>query len=99
MGASKGSFSCLAMVGALILGAICVGIFPLASVRCSVAENTNVHTRHCCKNCGCKYGQDVPDWRDDDGWIECDVVAGQMEQEYPCGQTSVCWDYCEDEWD
>lgn len=41
---------------------------------------TDVHTRHCCKRCGCKYG-------DDD---RCSVVQGFAEQEHPCGHQYTC---------
>lgn len=33
----------------------------------------DVHTEHCCKNCGCKYGYDY-----------CPVVKGIKNQSYPC---------------
>lgn len=36
-------------------------------------RKTNVHTEHCCKNCGCKYGDE-----------DCPVVNGGMKQSYPC---------------
>lgn len=35
--------------------------------------NILVHTSHCCKWHGCKYGDK-----------DCPVVLGQVEQEYPC---------------
>lgn len=34
----------------------------------------NVHTEHCCKNCGCKYGDK-----------DCPVVEGRLPQSFPCG--------------
>lgn len=41
-------------------------------------SNVGVHASHCCKWHGCKYGD--PD---------CPVVAGEVEQSYPC-------EYCSD---
>jgi hypothetical protein len=42
-----------------------------------------VHTEHCCKNCGCKYG--------DEG---CPVVTGRKKQSFPCGHAYTCgWEY------
>ena len=46
--------------------------------------NTGVHTRHCCKKHGCKYG---------DEW--CPVEHGPYEQEYPCEDCdyeNICYD-------
>ena len=40
---------------------------------------TDVHTRHCCKNCGCKYGDK-----------DCPVVTGTKVQEFPCGDQGIC---------
>lgn len=37
----------------------------------------NVHTRHCCKQCGCKYG-----------YTDCPVVTGEQTAEYPCSDCS-----------
>lgn len=36
----------------------------------------DVHTEHCCKNCGCKYGDDC--YYDEDGrrYSLCSVVSG-----------------------
>lgn len=51
------------------------------------SEYRDVHTEHCCINCGCKYGEDRPD---SDGAIECTVVSGRQPQSYPCGKTCVC---------
>jgi hypothetical protein len=53
----------------------------------------DVHTRHCCKKCGCKYGEDQPI----DEFIGCTVVAGVTEQEKPCGQQCVCYENSFDE--
>ena len=36
-------------------------------------KKTDVHTRHCCKKHGCKYGDK-----------DCTVVTGKLKQEYPC---------------
>ena len=36
-------------------------------------ENNGVHEAHCCKEHGCKYGDD-----------ECPVVLGLSQQRYPC---------------
>jgi len=38
-----------------------------------------IHTEHCCKNCGCKYGDE-----------DCPVVLGTKEQTYPCGRAYTC---------
>jgi len=43
----------------------------------------NVHTRHCCKNCGCAYGYDALD-------KYCPVVDGGLPQENECGKNQVC---------
>lgn len=54
-----------------------------------MANQTDVHTRHCCKYCGCKYGED-----------DCSVVTGHLEQEFPCGHQYTCgWeDYFEQDY-
>lgn len=44
-----------------------------------MAKKTDVHTRHCCKHCGCKYGDK-----------DCTVVNGLLTQERPCGEQYVC---------
>lgn len=36
-------------------------------------DNIGVHTSHCCKVCGCKYGDE-----------DCPVVQGYAEAEYEC---------------
>ena len=54
-------------------------------------RKTDVHTRHCCKNCGCKYGEGNPDGPFDT--IGCSVVSGQLKQEYECGKNEVCNEY------
>lgn len=41
--------------------------------------NKDVHTEHCCQNCGCKYGEK-----------DCTVVTGQKIQSFPCGKQGVC---------
>lgn len=38
-----------------------------------------VHTRHCCRVHGCKYGE-----------VDCPVWLVQRSQECPC---EVCWEY------
>lgn len=45
-------------------------------------QEPDVHTEHCCKLCGCKYGDDL---KDDDGYIGCSVVSGRKKQSYSCG--------------
>ena len=54
----------------------------------------DVHTEHCCENCGCKYGEDMPEISpvDDEPIIMCSVVSGRKPQSFPCGEASVCWD-------
>lgn len=42
-------------------------------------ENQDVHTEHCCKTHGCKYG-----------YIDCPVESGQKQQSFPCEQCE--WD-------
>ena len=42
----------------------------------------DVHTEHCCKNCGCKYGEEDL----------CTVVRGIKKQSFECGTTGVCSD-------
>ena len=60
--------------------------------------NKDVHTEHCCKNCGCKYGEDTPEYDPyyKEEYIECSVVSGRKIQSYPCTTTSVCFDKNED---
>lgn len=36
-------------------------------------RNIGVHATHCCKICGCKYGDE-----------DCPVVNGEVVSEYPC---------------
>lgn len=57
----------------------------------------DIHTEHCCVNCGCKYGEDREE-EDDDGevFVGCSVVAKLRRQSFKCGKTSVC---CLDEYD
>lgn len=43
-------------------------------------EEKDVHTEHCCKNCGCKYGEDE----------DCSVVRGTKKQSFKCGILKVC---------
>lgn len=61
----------------------------------SSAKETDVHTRHCCKTCGCKYGEDKPEESpfvgDDEPFIACSVVSGRRKQEYACGKQSTCY--------
>lgn len=47
---------------------------------------SNLHTHHCCKSCGCKYGDDkeVEDPFDNYTFIPCPVVDGRDEQEHEC---------------
>ena len=54
----------------------------------------DVHTEHCCRTCGCKYGDDHPQTDPETGeeWIACTVVSGHRMQSFECGKTSVCWD-------
>ena len=55
-------------------------------------EQKNVHTRHCCKQCGCKYGEDTAEEGpfDDEPFIACSVVSGRLKQESPCGKQYTC---------
>lgn len=39
----------------------------------------DVHTEHCCANCGCKYGDD-----------DCPVVLRKKRQSYKCGAHETC---------
>jgi hypothetical protein len=39
---------------------------------------TDAHTEHCCKNCGCNYGD-----------ADCSLKLGRQ-QERPCGEASAC---------
>jgi len=48
----------------------------------NVKKETNVHTEHCCKNCGCKYGE-----------ATCPVVTGSKVQSFPCGNLEVCGEF------
>jgi hypothetical protein len=54
-------------------------------------KQNDVHTRHCCKKCGCKYGEDKPEESfDDEPFIACSVVSGRKKQENACGKQSTC---------
>lgn len=48
----------------------------------SESQKGDVHTAHCCKWHGCKYG----DWKN-----TCTVKAG-AKQEYPCERCSWAWE-------
>lgn len=41
----------------------------------------DVHTEHCCVNCGCKYGEDE----------YCPVVNKTKKQSYTCKGECNCW--------
>ena len=57
-------------------------------------KQTDVHTEHCCKNCGCKYGDDAPNHRSDYPLdVDCTVKAGVRKQSNPCGKNGVCNGY------
>lgn len=43
--------------------------------------NGDVHTRHCCLHCGCKYGEDVVV---DEITPVCSVTTGRKQQESEC---------------
>ena len=44
----------------------------------------DVNTEHCCKNCGCKYGEDMPIESPffNEEFIGCSVVSGYLPQSY-----------------
>lgn len=46
----------------------------------SHGEDRDVHTEHCCKACGCKYGEED----------SCSVYLGNKKQSYECGKLDVC---------
>ena len=52
----------------------------------------DVHTRHCRKQCGCKYGDDKEEDLFEDGvpFVACSVVSGRKEQENECGKQCPC---------
>lgn len=52
----------------------------------------DVHTEHCCANCGCKYGEDEIISPFDGTNIGCSVVSKQKPQSFPCGKTGVCYE-------
>ena len=56
-------------------------------------KQKDVHTRHCCKQCGCKYGDDKEEdlFEDDEPFIACSVVSGRKEQENECRKQSTCF--------
>jgi len=56
------------------------------------SSSKDVHTEHCCVNCGCKYGEDTPEYDpyDKEEVILCSVASGRKKQSYPVGETSVC---------
>jgi hypothetical protein len=54
-------------------------------------ENRDVHTEHCCKTCGCKYGDDVPRDGNDETDVGCSVVSGHRKQSYPCSGECNNW--------
>jgi hypothetical protein len=62
------------------------------SKKTETPVQTDVHIKHCCKKCGCKYGEGEeefsPDY--DDGFIPCSVVSGRKKQDYKCGELEVC---------
>ena len=49
----------------------------------SVEVVRDVHTEHCCKHCGCKYGNE---------YSGCSVYSGSLEQSFKCGDNQVCND-------
>lgn len=58
-----------------------------------MSVNMDVHTEHCCNNCGCAYdGGDRIVSDDGSSYIPCSVVAGRFRQNIACGKTSVCWE-------
>ena len=42
-------------------------------------DKEDVHTEHCCRRCGCRYGS-----------LVCTVVNGVRKQSYGCGETNEC---------
>lgn len=40
----------------------------------------DVHTEHCCVNCGCKYGD-----------ADCTVKTKKLEQSFPCNMECLNW--------
>jgi hypothetical protein len=58
--------------------------YALERLRREIAEKEtgkDVHTEHCCKDCGCKYGDD-----------DCTVVTKTRVQSYDCGTAYTCTD-------
>ena len=54
-------------------------------------ENHDVHTEHCCYNCGCKYGMDLTaeeesefTGQDETGHVQCPVVSKAKRQSFQC---------------
>lgn len=45
-----------------------------------MAKQKDIHTEHCCKSCGCKYGEDN----------SCTVVVGAAGQTKACGKNDIC---------
>jgi len=91
---SRGAYDALKTVGvdtALPGYEACVerleqAIKVIESKVVSVPDDTkDVHTEHCCKNCGCKYG--------DDRTGGCSVRSEHRKQSFKCGQTGVCGDW------
>ena len=64
----------------VMLGCVCHTKLSLetstfASAREEPDRNKDVHTEHCCYNCGCKYGDEF-----------CSVTTGRKGQSYECGR-------------
>lgn len=49
-------------------------------------DNKDVHTEHCCLNCGCKYGEDVEIEMpfENESFIGCSVASKDKKQTNPC---------------
>lgn len=63
----------------------------MGEVKEGVKKETDVHTRHCCKECGCEYGEDSSvETLDGKTFVGCTVVSGSLKQEFSCGEASVC---------
>lgn len=56
-------------------------------------KEKDVHTEHCCINCGCKYGDDILDYREgnEEPFIGCSVKSGRKKQSIPCNGECIGW--------
>lgn len=57
-------------------------VVEITEYETETKSNKDVHTEHCCKLCGCKYGKD-----------DCPVETGVKKQSYECGGGAHCGEF------